>query len=418
MRSDFLSLLAAHFRRRASNQRGVFVVFVMISFVAIAMIVGIAIDVGRAYVEQSELGRTVDSASLAAASQYVPNSYSNGTALPTTTNAYKSACNSILMNGYPSCPTQLVYSNNTTDAAGNAVNGIRIAFESVVQTKFLRLGRFLGCGNGCNSLKVSAAAVAAPGANMDLTLSLDDTGSMDNSWLTGVRSGANAFIDGLIPTSTSTLAKISVVPFRGCYSSSGGDCIDSDEYSPGSVVSLSASNSLLHGVVNNRLTGNGGSGSNLCDGLAQARLKLFDSTRSRPGAMKFMIMFTDAESSYDSSRPSNFSQCRPGTGSGSNDKKISTAAYNLATDIKLGQNVGSSGQPANKTVEIFVIVYGTNSAVPASCTPPTGTNGWTQMSLARCIASSAGNVYKAPTASDVQKIFYQVLGRLPTRLVN
>jgi len=41
----------------------------------------------------------------------------------------------------------------------------------------------------------------------------------------------------------------------------------------------------------------------------------------------------------------------------------------------------------------------------------------TPLNLGRCIASSAAEMYFAPTPSDLQAAFAQVISRLPVRLV-
>jgi hypothetical protein len=211
-----------------------------------------------------------------------------------------------------------------------------------------------------------------------------------------------------------------MVPFRGCYNTNGsGNCEDSDNYPNGSIVPLTNVTTTLHNGIN-ALTGNGGSGTNLCEGLTQTRLKLFQAGVSRPNASKFIILLTDADNNY--STTASFAACRPSSG-GNADYKVNLLTYNLAQAIKNGTNVGSSGQPLNKTVKIFVIFYGSNPTVPPNCTAPgsgvTASTGWDTppVNLGRCIASSAGDMYIAPTPAAVYNAFLAIISRLPVRLL-
>jgi len=394
------------------SQRGIFLVFFAICLVALCLFLGLAIDTGHAYLVKAELERTVDSAALAAASQL--------SAGQTAYNA--AACNAALMNGV-SCNNLLVSPTTTTDATGATVSGLKVSARAASKNAFMQLGKLVGCGNACNAVSVGASSVAAPGGSLDIAMSLDDTASMQ-SWISSAQTGARALINALVPAgATSSAAKVAVVPFRGCYSTSGSGCVNPNDFNAnnnrGNVMPLWGLNTpLINSASSPNYSGAGGSGTNVCVGLTEARLKLFQSGVSRPTAQKFMIILTDAQSSP--SHASNFASC-----TGNNENEYNYKAYKVAQDIKNGTNVAieNSGQLSNQTVELFVIFYGTNAAhvtVPANCTPPP--NGSTQFSttylnLARCMASKAADVYLAPTAAQITTAFQQIVSRLPVRLV-
>jgi hypothetical protein len=256
--------------------------------------------------------------------------------------------------------------------------------------------------------------------------------------LTGAKNGANALVDAVVPAGVASPAKVSMAPFRGCYYPTPGtpsateDCKDSDEWgsSGGSIVSLPAgttnNNTKLHDAIN-VLDAGGGSGTNLCDGLTKAREKLFESpgTQSRANATKFIVLLTDADNNYSSNAaPFVTFGCAMTSNNASQNRAISLTTYNLATDIKTGQNVGASGQPVNKMVTVFVILYGSgtgsapacNASYITSASNPENATYW--KNLASCIATSPGDVYLAPTGAAIQAAFQAIISRLPVRLVS
>jgi hypothetical protein len=70
-------------------------------------------------------------------------------------------------------------------------------------------------------------------------------------------------------------------------------------------------------------------------------------------------------------------------------------------------------------------MYGPNAtgAVPANCnagalSSGTATSQSYTKNLARCIASTAGDLYLAPNATDISAAFQQIISRLPVLLLN
>ncbi|HEY6996660.1 MAG TPA: Tad domain-containing protein [Candidatus Binatia bacterium] len=394
------------------NQKGQALIFVTLAFALLLFFVGLATDGGRAYLLRAELVRTVDSAAIAAAAKL----NSGGLSAATT-----AACDAARMNGFTACGSLQVTQVTVNDALGNPKTGVKVRGAVSTPTIFVAAGKFFGCGSSCNQINVSAESVAVSGGTLDLVMNLDDTASMSSGgWLGPMKTGANALVDAVLPVSGSSPALLAMVPFRGCYNTTGNNnCKKSQDYPTGSIASLTSSPSQLHNAIN-ALPGTGGSGTNVCEGLTESRLKLFQSGLARTTSQKFLVLLSDTDMNY--SQAASFASCRPTSG-GTANYKVNLLTYNVAQDIKNGTNVGTTGQLAGQTVKVFVIYYGADATgtVPANCTPPpTGTTSWntTPKNLARCIASEAGDLYFAPTPSEVTAAFQQIIDRLPLMLVN
>jgi hypothetical protein len=415
------------------NQKGQVLVFTTLMFSLLMFFVGFATDGGRAYLLKAELTRTVDAAAIAAASRVNAGMSA----------AQSAACDSAKMNGMSDCAKLTVTQVTVNDAAGNPKPSVKVTGTTWTPTIFLAVGKLLGCGALCERIDVAATAVAATGGLLDLVMNLDDTNSMSGAKLTAAKSGANALVDAVIPaSSTSSVAKVAMVPFRGCYhpdpssfpsSDARRNCKDSDEYPSGggSISSLpldsTNNNGTLHGAIS-VLNGSGGSGTNVCEGLTRARQKLFESppSRSRDNAKKFIVLLTDADNSYNTGTGSVVSAgCFPaGSTDSTRNRSLGVKSYDLATNIKTG--VSGGGQPSGSTVTIFVILYGdgAQSGVSpyASCTEltiqdPNG-NARYMKTLAQCMASTPGDLYLAPNANDISAAFQQIISRLPVLLIN
>jgi Flp pilus assembly protein TadG len=404
---------------KRKNEKGQALVFILLLFAVLLFLVGLASDGGRAYLLRASLARVVDAATIAAAAKL------NSQGLTAAQNA---ACDSARMNGVANCGILNVTQVTTNDAAGNPKEGVKVTANVSTPTIFVAAGNLLGCTT-CSIINVSVSAVATTGGTIDLVTNLDNTGSMAGSKITNAKIGANALVTALMPSGGSSTALVSVVPFQGCYrSSTTGGCVDEDEnpLNGGMIVSLTSDASRLHNGIN-ALSAPGGSGTNVCTGLKKARQKLFQAGVARPNSLRFLIILTDAENNYDTNLPSGGvdAACIP---SGNNDNArnldLGVKTNALATEIK-DPGSDSDGQSVGQLVKVFVIMYGPNATgtVPSNCNA-TGLSSGTATSqsytknLARCIASSAGDVYLAPNATDISAAFQQIISRLPVVLVN
>ena len=402
--------------KKKLNEKGQVIIFTTLAFVVLGFFVGMATDGGRGFLLKAELVRSVDAAAIAAASRIATGG------LSAATNA---ACDAARMNGVTNCSNLVVTQVTVNDAGGNPKNAVQVSGTASTPTIFIRLGNLMGCGN-CDVINVAASAVAASGGFVDLVMNLDDTASMSSGgWIGPAKTGANALVDAMVSTGGSSAAMVSLVPFRGGYNTTnprGATGYENkNEYPAGTIVSLTTNNTTLHSGIN-ALTGVGGSGTNNCEGLTMSRIKLFQSGVARTNAQKFLVVLSDATS--NGSHPATFSNCGPNLTSNPTNAQINFDAYTVAQDIKNGTNVGTTGQLLGQTVKVFVIFYGSSGPAPANCTPPPGganaTTGWntTALNLGRCIASTAGDMYFAPSPSSVTAAFQQIINRLPVLLLN
>ncbi|HEY7320606.1 MAG TPA: vWA domain-containing protein [Candidatus Binatia bacterium] len=403
------------------NEKGYALIFVTLSFVILGLFVGLATDGGRGFLLRAELERTVDAAAIAGAAQLGTGGISA---------AQAAACDAAGMNGVTTCSNLVVTQVTVNDASGNPKTGVQVTGTASTPTIFMRLGKLIGCGAACDFINAQASAVAASGGTVDLIMNLDNTGSMAGAKISNAKIGANAMVNAVLPAGGSSTALVSMVPFQGCYrSSTSGGCVDFDEYptSGGMIVSLTNDATRLHNGIN-ALSAPGGSGTNVCNGLKKTRQKLFQSGVARPNALKFLILLTDAENNFQTGLPAGTVDpaCvpNPATATNSGNLNLGVRTNSLATEIKT-PTVAADGQTVGETVKLFVIMYGPNAtgAVPANCNAGALTSGTVTSqsytkNLARCIASTAGDLYLAPNATDISAAFQQIISRLPVLLLN
>jgi hypothetical protein len=399
------------------DNKGQILLFFTLAFVLLGLFIGLAIDGGRAYFLKAQLARKVDPAALAAAAKIAVSFNA----------AQDAACDAARMNGLD-CSNVTVAAETVTDPEGKPVEGVRVSATEPMPTTFMRLGLLIGCGTVCEAINVAATAVAAPGGTFDLAMDFDDTGSMLGAKLSAAKSGAHTLVDAVLQSAGSAPASVSLVPFRGCYNDSGANsCEDSDEYGAGDIVSLSKDSTKLHNAIN-ALDAGGGSGTNVCEGLKKTRQNLFESGVAHPKGGKFIVILTDADNDYNEEKAGPYvtAACKPSASAKTHPEKnrdLGAKTYALASDIKSGSTGdGQNGQ----TVTIFVILYGSGAEgnFPTACDPSMISDNKQSSNsspyiknLALCIASSSGEVFLAPSASDITAAFEKIVSRLPVRLL-
>jgi Flp pilus assembly protein TadG len=418
-----------------SSSKGQILIFTALAFIVLGLMVGLAVDAGRAYLVQSRLSKIVDAAAMAGA-RAMPGGTSAGEATTLATNA---ACDSAAVNGInpdecgASGSRVFVTVDEVTNPDGTGQLGVIVSAVDAMTTSFMRLGTLIGCGAVCNNITISATGAAAPDSLVDVVLVLDTTASMtfdcDGGEADGgigvsdpngdcpiaqLRKGAKALVDCLIGTDcgvTSSNAKIGLVPFRACYNSdSSNGCIDDTE--PNSkIVNLTDNNGTLTSGIN-ALTGEGFT--NVCTGIRRGREVLFGAG-ARAIARKAMVVLTDGANHFDTSgNGSSPANCPIAPGDDNTINALDTITNNLVTDIKRGQNVGTSGQNSGQIVEIYVLRFaacdlppwqsdcGDNLPSPGTCDRSlVGAGGVSSRNerdndprdrnLSRCIASNNSN---------------------------
>jgi hypothetical protein len=395
------------------DDKGQIFIFFTLAFVLLGLFIGLAVDGGRAYFLKAQLARQVDPAALAAAAK-IRVSFSA---------AREAACDTAKMNGLD-CSNLTVTQETVTDPEGKPVDGVRVTASAPMPTTFMRLGLLIGCGTVCESINVGATAVAAPGGTFDLVMNLDDTASMkEGGKLSAAKSGARTLVDAVVPSTGNSAALVGLVPFRGCYNSSGANsCEDSDK-----ILPLTSDNNKLHNAIN-ALDGAGGSGTNVCEGLKKTREELFQSRASNPTERRFIVLLTDADNNYNAPKAGSLvsAACQPSESvktPASQNRDLGSKTHTLAGAIKSG--AAGDGQNG-ELVTLFVILYGpaAKETFPTTCNPATISDNKQDphapqyaKNLALCIASSSGEVFLAPSASDITEAFEKIISRLPVRLL-
>ena len=404
----------------SSCTKGQVLIFVTLAFVVLGLLIGLAVDGGRAYLVRSRLSKVVDAAALAAAASDI-SSFAK---------AVDRACDSAKVNGFPNCGTSAsnqVQVKNIASSSSTCPTPpcVEVTATQLMDTSFIRLGVLIGC-TSCKNLTIAAAGTAVPPTLLDLVLVMDDTQSMLGQKIIAAKAGAHALLDRLmIAGSDST--KISLVPFRGCYN--GPPCI-----SLSSIVNLTSDGNqgspLRTGI--DSLTAIGGSGTNVCVGMKEGRDRLFGAGQ-RANARKVMVVLTDGDNNYNVAGTNPGLPCDfPGP-----DADVPINALDIDTNNRAAT---MRGNPDN--IEIFVIRYAdvveldtlppaADMPTQAFCSatvglvPPYNINRWQgdnddgDKFLGRCIASNSqakDHYYFTPTPEAIYDAFTAIAGRLSRRL--
>jgi len=265
-------------RRILSSAKGQFIVFVAVAFVFLGLFVGLAVDLGRAYLLRSRLSGLVDAAALAAA-DVLQGQVDN------QDEAARAACDSMLMNGMEvvfDAGTNTCSSSDDTDftlavdfvdkavPGGLPIQFVQVSGSVPLNSTFMRLATFI-TGSDLSTVLVSAFAEGGPERPVDLMLVLDRSGSMNapdgtgTPKITSLKLAVNEFLDNTFAGSD----EVGMVSFatRGCGSAGGTDSIATnctpDQDIGTSIVGLRAAvNGLCNGGAN-------------CGGGARTRWKRF-----------------------------------------------------------------------------------------------------------------------------------------------
>jgi len=405
------------------SQDGQVVAFVALTLVLLGLLVGLAVDSGRAYLLQARLSRLVDAVALAGAKAMqgittLDEAIAKGTA---------SACNAAAVNGYDPAKCgaggpMVFVTIGDVETPDGSVRGITVSASDTMTTSFMSLGTLIGCTT-CSSVTVAATASAVPTIiPADVVLVMDDTHSMKmgcNPTQTdsdcpnfNARQGAIALVDALLPDGSPSDVLISMVPFRGCYDATDNRCVK-----PGEIVDLTNDTTVLIGTRGSLgcsgacdtgtgiqgLWAQGNSGTNICLGIQEGRTRLFG-PNSRPSARKIMIILTDLGSKSDSEVPPPPPDCNS-----SNDNTLDIQTNNRATAVKADN------------VEIFVLGYSVENPPndPSVLCNPSGIGGsgiGNDRNLGKCIASSTpgtnNHYFEAATPEMIQTQFEAIADAL------
>ncbi|WP_353216706.1 pilus assembly protein TadG-related protein, partial [Sandarakinorhabdus sp.] len=182
-------------RRTRRQQRGNMALAGALTLLPLAMMSGLAIDFGRAWTAQEQLGQAVDAAALAGARQL--GARDPGPEAQQYFNANLAAGNGLVVDQFQVTPA----ANNQT---------LSITATGHVTTSFLSLA-----GANWRTLPVRASASARRTTmGMELAMVLDVTGSMAGSGITQMRLAASDLINILFGNRASLdTLYVSVVPY-------------------------------------------------------------------------------------------------------------------------------------------------------------------------------------------------------------
>lgn len=163
-------------RRALADERGGIIAFVAVAMVMLLASTGLAVDLGRGYVERLRLGRAVDAGALAAA-----RALRMGQSVAQSEAVAVAGVNGV-MNGQQAVSTSIQFAINS-----RGENTVTMSANRVIPTTFMRV-----LGRTDMNLAVSATAAVPP---VDLVLVLDQSGSLGLSGSFGtLQSAARDFV--------------------------------------------------------------------------------------------------------------------------------------------------------------------------------------------------------------------------------
>jgi Flp pilus assembly protein TadG len=217
---DRLTRAKALLSRFGHDRAGNFAIMFAILAVPLISAVGIAVDLSRAYRVTSITQYALDSASLAA-----------GRAGQTNTTNTLSAAQTAATNFYNASKPVDVLSSTLSLAADSTNTTFTLTATSWVSTPFLGVlsrmfstaapsGAPSSCSSAYSCMKISRTATASIGAggnggsNVEVSLMLDVTGSMQGSKLTTLKDAASNLVDTIIWSDQSRYtSRMAIVPF-------------------------------------------------------------------------------------------------------------------------------------------------------------------------------------------------------------
>jgi hypothetical protein len=455
--------------KRRIGERGQIILMVGLATIVMFGIVGLAVDVGRLYVTRVELGRSLDVSVLSGILELngQPSGITNAESKALeyfNDNEPNASASVTICEGDPGPPCN--GENNTLTM--DATKSINMFFLSVL---------------GIKTASVSAHAKAGFGTQfMDVALVLDSTNSMQGNPITQAKQATEDFKDILLGNNPSGNVGVGFTPFRGCYRadspyayaplpSSKSNCVHQENQ----VTYLGTDSTLLSNRID-AIDATGGSGTNVCNGLAKG-WEILDGSGNHlaeDGNLRFLILLSDGDnnyngsyayedSPYDSPHTYNSYPCRPWLSCTSplnvgesnyssnpcEDDTIGTSDVGELDDSSPSSGCGSTNSKRrerqsdretyeiaeamkNETEEIiiFVVAFGACSGdsattyTDAQCDSQIGnadSENIADQRLLKCIASSAATTndhyFYTNDADDLPGIFTAIANQIAHRLI-
>ncbi len=253
--------------------------------VAFLGLLGLAIDGGRLFIARTELSRALDSAALAGIVELPDVNAAEGKAI-----AY--------------------LADNLPDATASfpaTAEDYQLRVQGTRTVDMIFMDAF-----GFGTVDISAAATAGFGVPIDITIVLDDTGTMksgcnsaqtnSNCPIKQAKDASNAFVDDLLGTNPTGILQIGVLRFRGCYGDQRYNPVSGEDPDRGCVLfsefqDLTTNKTALHAAINNAYGKGGFPGTNICAGLDEG-WNLVTGLDSRPNSAKVIIVLSDGDNRY------------------------------------------------------------------------------------------------------------------------
>jgi len=381
-----------------------------IALPVIAGVAGLAVDGGNLYTSHNKLQSAVDSAALSASLQlpYDP-TLSKG--------LVKSAATTMLTKDYPGATVQSV-------TLGTEIRSACITGQAGVN---LTLMAALGIADDT----VTASSCAGFN-NLEITLVLDDTGSMAGAPINAVKSAAIDLVNLVLPVGGASSTKVGLVPFRGkIHLSTNVDgkkagCRNADDSvnttntdscnSVSAIQALTTNPTTIISAINTLTATGTASGTVISEGIKWGQYVLLGPYFTQGGPVsqfrKVMILLTDGETEdgkcggqyaapydpndywYNAYYGMGVQNCHCGGGT--------TGCLNAAM-LTAAANAKAAG------VEIFSVRFSND------------TNS-TAISMMKTIASSTpgtnDHYFSAPTNADISTMFNLIGQQLGLRLIN
>lgn len=436
-------------RDSANQEGGVTIVLIGLLAIVLFSVVGLAVDVGRMFITKAQLSRAVDAAALSGVLEF------NG-----TTAGLTAAENKAVAYFDANEPGPGTARSATANGAANEMTMTGNKTVSMLFAKFL----------GVNSVTVTASATAGFGNQiLDTALVLDATGSMAGTPIAEAKNAAKAFKNTLLGTNPTGNVVVGVTPFRGCFRVGSSETPAVNKPMPNSksvcamealtsstqVTYLMSNSATLDSRINN-IDSVGGSGTNICGGLAKG-WEILEGPGNHVGqqnARRFLILLSDGDSTYNGSYsyqatplvsphtyqtmpcvPPNNNCADVGGSSGCTALNQSDGSGDCTSPVKRERQSDMQSWAMAKAikadgVEIFTVAFGvcssdTTTYTTAQCDSQIGntsSDSTADQRLMKCIASSAAasndHYYYATSASQLSAIFTSIANQVGHRLID
>lgn len=178
------------------DRRGAFAMQMALMMIPLVLCVGLAVDGGRVFLARFNLMSALDAAALAMGSMTDPNADLNAMAARYVAENFRMA------------DTSAVTLTSTPSTITPSTEEIRLQGTVAVSTYFMPLA-------GISSVDVSAESVVKRGgADVEVALVLDTTGSMSGIRMTNLKSAAKSLVNIVVnPVQTPWYSKVALVPY-------------------------------------------------------------------------------------------------------------------------------------------------------------------------------------------------------------